>query len=155
MLSNTKDKIISLSVLLKTDFEVEFAAGTSDDPNFGGYLITPAVSHVALVFENNLWRVPLWALPIRAPAGHIMTVKVLITESGTTNFLPAPYSTQDLKTVSTIKHIIATIQHDVFLHLLGVEQGYIGNGLRETTVNEYIKQTYGSLFRFLQDNSHA
>ena len=120
--------------------KVKFAAGTSDDPNFGGYLITPAGSRVALVFENNLWRVPLWAPPIRAPAGHITPAKVLI-KSGTTKFLPAPCSTQDLKAVSTIKHIIATIQHDGFLHPLGVEQGYIGNGLRETAVNEYIKQT--------------
>ncbi len=45
VLSDTKDKIISLTVLLKTGFKVEFAAGTSDDPNFGGYLITSAGSH--------------------------------------------------------------------------------------------------------------
>jgi hypothetical protein len=143
-LTDTKDKIISLDVLLKADFKVDFAAGTSDDPNFGGYLITPTGSRVVLVFENNLWRVPLWAPPMRSPARHAMPAKVLI-KSGTTNFLPAPCSTQDLKAVSTIKHIIATIQHDGFLHPLGVEQGYIGNGLRETATNEYIKQTYGSL----------
>ncbi len=35
VLTDTKDKIISLTVLLKGDFKVEFAAGTSDDPNFG------------------------------------------------------------------------------------------------------------------------
>ena len=57
--------------------------------------------------------------------------------------------------MSTIKHIIATIQHDGFLHPLGVEQGYIGNGLRETATNEYIKQTYGSLLLFLKDSAHA
>jgi hypothetical protein len=113
---------------------VQFAAGTSDDPKFGGYLITPSGSRVTLVAENNLWRVPLWAPPILAPAGHIMPAKVLI-KSGATNFLRAPCSTQDLKAVSTIEHIIATIQHDGFLHPLGVEQGYIGNGLRETAVN--------------------
>jgi hypothetical protein len=133
VLTDTKDKIISLAVLLK--------AG-------------PTGSRVALVFENNLWRVPLWAPPIRAPATHTMPAKVLI-KSGTTNFLPAPCCTQDLKVVSTIKHIIATIQHDGFLHPLGVEQGFIGNGLRETAVNEYIKQTYGSLILFLQDSAHA
>lgn len=27
----------------------------------------------------------------------------------------------------------------------GVEQGYVGSGLREKDVNEYFKQTYGSL----------
>ncbi len=152
MLTDTKDKIISLYVLLKTGFKVEFASGTSDDPNFGGYLITPAGSRVALVFENNVWRVPLWTPPILAPAGHTMPTKALL-KSGTTNFLPVPCSTQDLKAVSTIKHIIATIQHDGFLNPLGVEQGYTGNGLRETAVNEYIKQTYGSLLRFLQDST--
>ncbi len=126
---------------------MDFAAGTSDDLNIGGYLITPTGSRVTLVFENNLWRVPLWSPPIRAPTTHTMPVKVLI-KSGTTNFLPTPCSTQDLKVVSTIKHIITTIQHDGFLHPLGVEQGYIANGLRETVVNEYIKQTYGSLIQF-------
>ncbi len=91
---------------------MEFASCTSDDPNFGGYLITPAGSRVALVFENNLWRVPLWVPPIHVPDGHTMSVKVLI-KSGTTNFLPAPCSTQDLKDVST---------------------SYIVNNLRETVV---------------------
>ena len=89
VLTDTKDKIISLAVLLKAGFKVEFAADTSDDPNFGGYLITPTGSRVALVFENNLWRVPLWAPPIRAPARHVMPAKVLI-KSDTTNFLPPP-----------------------------------------------------------------
>jgi hypothetical protein len=101
VLTDTKDKIMSLTVLLKAGFKVEFETGTSDDPDFGGYLITPTGSRVALVFENNLWRVPLWSPPIRAPARHAMPAKVLI-KSGTTNFLPAPCSTQDLKAVSTI-----------------------------------------------------
>ncbi len=47
-----------------------------------------------------------------------------------------PYSTQDRKSVSTIKHFIVTIHHDDFLHPLGVKQGYIDNGLRDTDVNE-------------------
>ncbi len=64
VLTDTKDKIISLTVVLKAGFKVDFAVGTSDDPNFGGYLITPTDSRVVLVFENNLWRVPLWAPPM-------------------------------------------------------------------------------------------
>ncbi len=48
VLTDTKDKTISLTVLLKAVFKVEFAGGTSDDPNFGGYLITPTDSRVAL-----------------------------------------------------------------------------------------------------------
>jgi hypothetical protein len=58
VLSDTKDKIISLTVLLKSTFKVEFTTDTSDDPNTGGYLITPACSLVVLVFENNLFRGP-------------------------------------------------------------------------------------------------
>jgi hypothetical protein len=50
VLTDTKDKIISLAVLLKAGFKVDFAVGTSDDPNFGGYLITPTDSRVVLVF---------------------------------------------------------------------------------------------------------
>jgi hypothetical protein len=85
-------------------------------------------------------------------AGHIIPAKVLI-KSGATNFFS--YSTQDRKSVSTFKHFIATIQHDDFLHPLDVKQGYIDNGLRDTEVNEYIKQTYGSLLGFLQDSAKA
>jgi hypothetical protein len=59
VLTDTKDKIISLAVLLKAGFKVDFAVGSSDDPNFGGYLITTTVSRTTCVFENNLWRVPL------------------------------------------------------------------------------------------------
>jgi hypothetical protein len=87
VLTDTKDKIISLAVLLKAGFKVDFAAGTSDDLNFGGYLITLTGSRVALVFENNLWRVPLWAPPIPAPATHTMPAKVLI-KSGIQTFYP-------------------------------------------------------------------
>ena len=99
VLIDARDEIISLTVLLKDDFKVEFTVGTSDDPNFGGYLIAPTGSRVPLVLEF-------------------------------------PYSTQDRKSVSTIKYFIATIQHDDFLHPLGVKQGYIDNGLRDTDVNE-------------------
>jgi hypothetical protein len=38
--------------------------------------------------------------------------------------------------------VVTTIHHDDFQHPLGVDQDYIDNGLRETTVNEYVKQTY-------------
>ena len=116
---------------------------------------TFADSHLDLVFQNNLWRVPLRTPPKRTRWTHHAGEGTPMIKSGTTNFLPAPNSTQNLKSVSTIKHIIATIQNDGFLHPLVVEQGYIDNGLRETTVNEYIKQTYGSLLRFLQDTVYT
>ena len=56
-LTDTKDTILSLAVLLKTGFKVDFATDSDNDPTFGGYLITSAGSHATLVFENNLWRV--------------------------------------------------------------------------------------------------
>ena len=87
---------------------MDFVDITSDDPNFGGYLITPESSRVVLVFEINLWRVPLWSPPIHTLDGHTMSPVC---------------STQDLKTVSTIKNIIGTIHHDDFLYPLGVDQG--------------------------------
>jgi len=84
-----------------------------------------------------------------------MTAKVLI-KSDATCFLPESYATQDRKTLSTINHIITRIRHDGFLHLFGVEQVYIGDCLRDTLtcLNEYIKQTTGSLLGFLQDSAH-
>jgi hypothetical protein len=90
VLTDTKNEIIFLTVLLKVGFKVEFEPDTNDDSNFGGYLITPTDFRVTLVFQNNLWKVPLWVPPIREPAGHTMTTKVLI-KSGTTKFLPVPY----------------------------------------------------------------
>jgi hypothetical protein len=104
VLTDTKDKIISLAVLLKAGFKVEFAAGTSDDPNFGGYLITPTGSRVALVFENNLWRVPLWSPPMHAPARYAMPAKVLISLA-----LQTFYPLRDLLKISKLYQLLSTL----------------------------------------------
>ena len=61
VLEDTRENMLSLVVPLKAGFKVNFATCKSDDPTFGGYLITPNASHTTLVFENNLWRVVLWS----------------------------------------------------------------------------------------------
>ncbi len=73
--------------------------------------------------------------------GECVFVKLYELQSGVTNFLPAPWSTQDLKNVSTSKHIITTIQHDDFLHPLGVEQGYIDNRIHPEDITPFDKDT--------------
>ncbi len=49
-----KDNIISLTVLLKTDFKVEFVVGRTDDSFFDGILYTPMGILINLVFHDNL-----------------------------------------------------------------------------------------------------
>ena len=41
LVERTKDTILSLDVLVKTKFKVDFAVGTEEDPSFGGTLRTP------------------------------------------------------------------------------------------------------------------
>jgi hypothetical protein len=54
LVEKTKDNILSLAVLLKTDFKVDFAFGTADDSSLGGVLYTPEGFHIQLVFYDNL-----------------------------------------------------------------------------------------------------
>ena len=63
VLDKTKDNILSLAVLLQSGFKVDFAIGTVDDPSFGGVLTTPTGARATLLFENNLWRIPMAFLP--------------------------------------------------------------------------------------------
>ncbi len=63
VLDKSKDNILSLAVLVQSGFKVDFAIGTVDDPSFGGVLTTPTGARATLLFENNLWRVPMAFLP--------------------------------------------------------------------------------------------
>jgi len=63
VLDKTKDNILSLTVLLQSGFKVDFAIGTVDDPSFGGVLTTPTGARATLLFDNNLWRIPMAFLP--------------------------------------------------------------------------------------------
>ena len=60
LVEKTKDNILSLVVLLKTGFKVDFAVGSDDDSCFVGTLYTPEGILIQLVFHDNLWHVPMW-----------------------------------------------------------------------------------------------
>ena len=59
IVEKTKDKIVSLAVLLKTGFKVDFAVWRPDDSCFGGILYTSEGILIKMVFHDNLWHVPM------------------------------------------------------------------------------------------------
>ena len=67
LVEKTKDKIISLAILLKAGFEVDFAVERADDSCFGGILYTPEGILIQLVFYDNLWHIPMWRPPSIVP----------------------------------------------------------------------------------------
>jgi hypothetical protein len=54
LVDKTKDNIISLVILLKVDFKVDFAVGRDDDSYFGGSLYTPEGILIQMVFHDDL-----------------------------------------------------------------------------------------------------
>ena len=52
--------IMSLVVLMKAGFDVEFRVGTAEDAKDGGILHTPDGNKIALK-----WRLPMWSKPVR------------------------------------------------------------------------------------------
>ncbi len=67
LVEKTKDNILSLTVLLKAGFKVDFAVGTADDSCFAGTLYTPEGILIQLVFYDNLWNIPMWRPPSIVP----------------------------------------------------------------------------------------
>ncbi len=67
LVEKTKDNIISLAVLLKAGFKVDFAVGRADDSCFGGILSTPEGILMQMVFQDNLWHIPMWRPPSMVP----------------------------------------------------------------------------------------
>jgi hypothetical protein len=63
--SRATDNILSLAVLLKAGYKVNFRVGTDRDPTDGGDLYKPKSKRMALVFAGNLWRLPMWSSPSR------------------------------------------------------------------------------------------
>ncbi len=55
----TKDNIISLTILLKADFKVDFAVGRDDDSCFGGSLYRCEGILIQMVFDDNLCHIPM------------------------------------------------------------------------------------------------
>jgi hypothetical protein len=60
LVDKTKDNIISLVILLKAGFKVDFTVGRADDSCFGGSLYTPEGILIQMVFHDNLWHIPMW-----------------------------------------------------------------------------------------------
>jgi hypothetical protein len=58
--SRATDNILSLAVLLKAGYKINFRVGTDLDNTDGGDLYTPKGKCTALVFAGNLWRLPMW-----------------------------------------------------------------------------------------------
>jgi uncharacterized protein YjgD (DUF1641 family) len=59
------NSILSLAVLLKARYDVQFRAGTESDPDDGGTLVTPDGKEIALSFKDNMWKLPMWSKPRR------------------------------------------------------------------------------------------
>ena len=59
LVEKTKDNIISLAILLKAGFKVDFAVGSADSC-FGGNLYTPEGILIKMVFHDNLCHIPMW-----------------------------------------------------------------------------------------------
>ena len=74
LVEKTKDNILSLEVLLKTGFKVDFAVGSVDDSSFDGTLYTPEGILIQLVFHDNLWHIPMCRPPVSCH--HIQSCQV-------------------------------------------------------------------------------
>ena len=59
------NSILSLAVLMKAGYDVKFKVGTALDAQDGGILYTPDGKEIALVFNDNMWRLPMWSKPVR------------------------------------------------------------------------------------------
>eukprot|EP00961_Rhodomonas_salina_P044432 596810-Rhodomonas_salina.1 len=53
------DNILSLALLKKQGYKVDFAKGTDNDPTFGGTIVTPSGDTIHMVFDNNMYCLPL------------------------------------------------------------------------------------------------
>ena len=57
--------IMSLAVLMKAGYDVKFRVGSKGNAQDGGILFTPDGKQIALVFNDNMWRLPMWSKPVR------------------------------------------------------------------------------------------
>jgi hypothetical protein len=105
LVEKTKDNIISLAVLLKADFKVDFAVGRADDSCFGGILYTPEGILIEMVFHDDLWHIPMWRPPSIVPPLPSLCPAVKVN-----NYYRALDATsRDKRAAKTITAIIATL----------------------------------------------
>ncbi len=150
LVEKTKENILSLTVLLKTDFKVDFAVGSADDSYFDGTLYTPEGILIPLVFHDNLWHIPIWRPPsIVPPRTSLPSLAPVVKVNNYYRSLDG--TSRDKRATKTITAIIAAL-HDEG-HQGPLEQGFIGNRLHGTDVSEFIHARYSSLVKFLQDGT--
>jgi hypothetical protein len=166
VLDKTKDNILSLTVLLQSGFKVDFAIDTVDDPNFGGVLTTPTGARATLLFENNLWRIPMAFLATMTAStsqAHIsdehniqaspITIPEISSKIAASADRQATCVSKDGKTASTIRNVIAVLQHNDTN--AAVPMGLVMQRLQSTDIQDYIERSYGSLLHFVQESSYT
>jgi hypothetical protein len=59
------ETLLNVAVLLKAGFDVKFVTGTKKDATFSGYLVTPDVQKIRMIFGDILWHLPMWSDQVR------------------------------------------------------------------------------------------
>ena len=145
---------------------VDFVIGTVDDPSFGGVLTTARGARATLLFENNLWRIPMAFLPTMTAStsqAHIsdehniqaspITIPEISSKIAASADRQPTCASKDGKTASTIRNVIAALQQNDTN--TAVPMGLVMQRLQSTDIQDYIEQSYGSLLRFVQESSYA
>ena len=104
------ETLLSVAVLMKAGFQINFVPGTQKDPTFGGYLVTPDGQKVRMSFEDNLWRLPMWSQPVRyqgEPTHTASTPVAFVPTAAALNALAQP-SLPDAEAMQLV--------HDIWCH---------------------------------------
>ena len=62
------DSVLSLALLKRLGFREQLEVGTPSNPRYGGTLTTPCNRVMILDFNQDMWRIPLWA-PAKTQSG--------------------------------------------------------------------------------------
>eukprot|EP00961_Rhodomonas_salina_P002100 29238-Rhodomonas_salina.1 len=57
----SKDNILSHALLKKQGYQITLCEGRCGDPTYGGEIVTPCGDVITLVFEDNMYSLPLTA----------------------------------------------------------------------------------------------
>ncbi len=133
----------------------------SHHPSFGGVLTTTG-ARATLLFENNLWRIPIAFLPTMTAStshAHILGGQPIQASPTTIPEITASADRQptcaskDSKTASNIRNVIASRQQDDTNAAVPIS--LVMQSLQSIDIQDYIEQSYGSPLRFLQESSYA
>ena len=82
-MSTASDCILSLTLMIKSGCTIDFKCGRKGDPQYRGKITLPDGRKITMIFEDNLWCLPLWT-----PAKARITAEAKKTSVLTSN----PYS---------------------------------------------------------------